>query len=607
MLERRIDGHRFARLLSSSAASRLHNLVRTLPSVNHAWTGQSAPVMDLFTNRLIGAIGLFGYEQEVHAKAQDLVSKCADLTERGLYAKSADARLLLYVNYTSARERYKSDPCFAITSDGLLLTASTEASKLLGIPADAPHSVSTLSDMGLIAPETELSRSTETIALRGRSGFTGRAQLFPVMDGGGIAGFIAVIDNARHHAPRNSPWNARYTFADIAGVTPKFATCVKRAKRISETDDAVLITGESGTGKEIFAQAIHNAGPRRSSPFMAVNCGGMSDELLGAELFGYVEGAFTGAIRRGRLGKFRSAHGGTLFLDEAEAMLPRMQSYLLRILEEKRVFPVGSEVPYEADVRILAATNVDLVGRIKDGSFRQDLYYRLSSQMVEIPPLRERRSDVSVFVATFLAGTGIDVAPSALRQLESYCWPGNVRELRNVLSQAKQIMSGATISELDLPAYVCSPLCASCQFSPAVNQKPPQEARTLLMEAERAAILEALRASGDSISRAAVVLGVSRVTLYRKLKKHRSSPIIRDRLETVLGRSNRFGFLLAVCGPPSLKLRRGGVDRRPAGFPRANPMARCSLRFHADRKPGANSRALTKGQSPQDDGEGGGT
>ncbi|MDO8588404.1 MAG: sigma-54-dependent Fis family transcriptional regulator [Armatimonadota bacterium] len=488
-------------------------------SIGHTWTGQSAPVMDLFTNRLTGAICLYGYEQEAHAKAQDLVSKCADLTERGLYAKGAAARLLLYENYASARDRYKSDPCLAITNDGLLLTASTEASRLLGIPAGAPHSVSTLSEMGLIAPETELSRSTETISLRGRGGTIANARLSPVMDGVGIAGFIAVIDHAGHHAPRSSPWNARYTFADIVGFTPKFAACVKRAGRIAETGDPVLITGESGTGKELFAQSIHNASARRSSPFMPVNCGGMSDELLGAELFGYVEGAFTGATRRGRLGKFRSAHGGTLFLDEVEAMSPRMQSHLLRVLEEKRVFPVGSEEPYEADVRILAATNVDLMGRIKDGSFRKDLYYRLSGQMLEIPPLRERRSDISVFVATFLAGTGIDLAPSALRQLESYCWPGNVRELRNVLTHAQQTRSGSTITAADLPAYVCSAACTSCEFGRPARQESCATG-TVLQESERAAILHALRNSGGNRSRAAVALGLSRVTLYRKLKKH---------------------------------------------------------------------------------------
>lgn len=191
----------------------------------------------------------------------------------------------------------------------------------------------------------------------------------------------------------------------------------------------------------------------------------------------------------------------------------------MRILEEKRVFPVGSEVPFEADVRILAATNVDLKKKIQDGSFRQDLYYRLSNQMLELLPLRQRRADIRPLVAHFLKGTGTDITDRAIERMEAYCWPGNVRELRNALSQAKQIMTGTTISEFDLPEYVCSPACASCQFAPAVAQ-PPQKAQTLLMDSERAAILEALRASGDNLSRAAVMLGVSRVTLYRKLKKH---------------------------------------------------------------------------------------
>ena len=275
--------------------------------------------------------------------------------------------------------------------------------------------------------------------------------MFPVVDAGHTAGYIAVVDRLQRQAATDTMWKPGYAFADIVGSSDPLTSSLKRAERIAHTDDAVLITGESGTGKEMFAQAIHNAGIRRSKPFIPVNCGAMSDELLGAELFGYVEGAFTGATRRGRQGKFRSAHGGTLFLDEVEAMSPRMQSHLLRILEEKRVFPVGSEIPFEADVRVLAATNVDLMKKIHDGSFRQDLYYRLSNQLLDCPPLRLRRTDIPVLVAHFLKDTGTDISDSALERLASYCWPGNVRELRNVLSQAKGMMTGTTISESICP------------------------------------------------------------------------------------------------------------------------------------------------------------
>ena len=487
--------------------------------VGQNWAGHAAPIKDLFSNRLAGIVCIYGFQEEAHAKAKALIASCAHLIERSLHSKSANARLLLYENYASARDRYKSEACLAITADSLLLRASPEASKLLGIPLGSPRSLSSLVEMNLVAPETTLSQSTDTIALRGRAGFTGLAQLFPVVNKGTVAGYIAIMDSSQRQAGADSPWRPTYAFADIVGVSDILASSLKRAERISYTDDAVLITGESGTGKEMFAQAIHNASARRSKPFIPVNCGAMSDELLGAELFGYVEGAFTGATRRGRQGKFRSANGGTLFLDEVEAMSPKMQSHLLRILEEKRVFPVGSEAPFEADVRILAATNVDLKKKIHDGSFRQDLYYRLSNQMLELLPLRQRRADIRALVAHFLKGTGTDITDRAIERMETYCWPGNVRELRNALSQAKQTMTDATVSEFDLPDYVCSPACASCQFAPTVTP-PPQKAQTLLMDSERAAILEALRASGDNLSRAAVMLGVSRVTLYRRLKKH---------------------------------------------------------------------------------------
>lgn len=488
--------------------------------VGQNWAGHAAPIKDLFSNRLAGVVCIYGFQEEAHAKAKALVANCAHLIERSLHSKTATARLLVYENYASVRDRFKSEACLAITADSLLLRASPEASKLLGIPVVSPHSLSSLAEMNLVSPDTMLSRAMETIALRGRGGFTGTAQLFPVVDAGHTAGYIAVVDRLQRQAATDTMWKPGYAFADIVGTSDPLTSSLKRAERIAHTDDAVLITGESGTGKEMFAQAIHNAGIRRSKPFIPINCGAMSDELLGAELFGYVEGAFTGATRRGRQGKFRSAHGGTLFLDEVEAMSPRMQSHLLRILEEKRVFPVGSEIPFEADVRILAATNVDLMKKIHDGSFRQDLYYRLSNQLLELPPLRLRRTDIPVLVAHFLKDTGTDISDSALERLASYCWPGNVRELRNVLSQAKGMMTGTTISELDLPTYVCSSVCSSCQFGTPAAQKAPAEIKTQLMGSERSAILEALRASGDNMSRAATILGVSRVTLYRKLKKH---------------------------------------------------------------------------------------
>jgi transcriptional regulator with PAS, ATPase and Fis domain len=302
-------------------------------------------------------------------------------------------------------------------------------------------------------------------------------------------------------------------------------SCLTQARRVAESDDPVLLTGESGTGKELFAQAIHNTSARRNRPFIPINCGGLSDELLGAELFGYVEGAFTGATRKGRLGKFRSAHGGTLFLDEVEAMSPRMQSHLLRVLEEKRVFPVGSEDPFEADVRVIAATNVDLTERINEKSFREDLYYRLSCHTLRLPPLRERRSDIALLVQSFLATNRIEVTPSALGRMEEYCWPGNVRELRNVLAQARQTVSDFIINDDDFPAW---PAChhASCRRAKAAGESEPRTAPPTgsLQNTERETILRALRDADNNHGKAAVLLGVSRATLYRKLKRHRIRP-----------------------------------------------------------------------------------
>lgn len=247
---------------------------------------------------------------------------------------------------------------------------------------------------------------------------------------------------------------AKYHFEDIQGSSEAFVKAVEGARQIASSDGAVMITGESGTGKEMFAQSIHNASARRKYNFIAVNCAAIPDNLLESEMFGYEEGSFTGAKKGGKMGYFELAHRGTIFLDEIGEMPLHLQSKLLRVLEEKKVMRIGAQKPINIDVRIISATNKNLFEMVENGSFREDLYYRLNVLPVEIPPLRERKGDILPIFYELIRKmhAEIQLSEGAEKAMENYFWPGNVRELRNaaeyLLSKQKNY-----IETDDLPPF----------------------------------------------------------------------------------------------------------------------------------------------------------
>jgi transcriptional regulator with PAS, ATPase and Fis domain len=308
-----------------------------------------------------------------------------------------------------------------------------------------------------------------------------------------------------------TPWRATYAFTDLIGDALTFRESLAAAHQAARSNFPVLLLGESGTGKELLAHAIHGASLRCRGPFVPVNCGATSDELLAAELFGYVEGAFTGAVKGGRKGKLEIAHGGSLFLDEVETMSPKMQVSLLRVLEEEWVTRVGGEHPIPVNVRVIAASNEDLAVAVREKRFRLDLYHRLSTFPVIVPSLRERQEDLPLLVRFFLDHLGfphLQLTTEALSLLRRYAWPGNVRELKNVLVRAAAKARGDAIHRGDLPREVRE-VEAECRL-PAGS----------LRDTERAMIVRALaHAQGDIIT-AASGLGIHRATLYRKLKKY---------------------------------------------------------------------------------------
>jgi len=309
----------------------------------------------------------------------------------------------------------------------------------------------------------------------------------------------------------------RYGLPGLIAQSPAMHDVLGLIERVAPTDATVLIQGESGTGKEVIAKALHHASRRAARPFVALNCGAVPETLLESELFGYMRGAFTGAAAS-KLGLFEEADGGTLFLDEIAEMPAALQVKLLRALQSGEVRRLGATQAATIDVRIIAATNGDLKARIKQGSFREDLFYRLNVIQVALPPLRERREDIPALAEHFLAraasklGRTLRLSPDAVERLLRYPWPGNVRELENAIERAAILARHDVLEPEDLPPHVS----AGLELGPS----PALPHQTTLADAERVHILQTMERFGRNHSGAAEALGIGRTTLWRKLKEY---------------------------------------------------------------------------------------
>lgn len=358
--------------------------------------------------------------------------------------------------------------------------------------------------------------------------------MYPIFTNGAITGGISVVTfirdaydfrteletyekRSRQLLQRvNKANSARYTFDSIVAVGENVQAVKAFAQKAAATDAPVLLASESGTGKELYAQAIHNASPRRGDVFVAINCANFNANTLESELFGYVEGAFTGAKRGGKMGLFEAANGGTLFLDEVSELDIGLQAKLLRAIQERRFRPVGGVHEIETDVRIISASNADLQGYIEHNRFRRDLFYRLSTFQIRIPPLRERRGDIPVLAQTILSDLAVklkrraEISPEALTCLMEHNWPGNVRELRNVLEASVYLSADGFITPDSLPEHILRRSEGEQRLT--LNQR--------VRAFEHAEIQKLLQRYGDTLEgkkRAAAELGISLATLYNKL------------------------------------------------------------------------------------------
>lgn len=325
------------------------------------------------------------------------------------------------------------------------------------------------------------------------------------------------MERSRKLANDLAGYHAALTFEDILHYSDKMRETVKMAKRYAKSEETVLLLGESGTGKELFAQSIHNDSDRRNGPFIPVNCANFVNDLIDSELFGYEEGAFTGASKGGKQGKFMMADGGTIFLDEIGEMPIHLQAKLLRVLETLCITRVGGNLPVRVNVRIIAATNQNLSDCIKKGTFRCDLYYRLKVLSLDIPSLRERRKDIRPLAQYFADRTcikmgreNVEFSRNALRMLEEYDWPGNVRELQNVVYRLLFFCPDDIVDEESVRKM------GICQEGGGVKDAP--DGKAVSMSKER--FLQVYAQSGNNKKKTAEILGISRPTVYKLIKKY---------------------------------------------------------------------------------------
>jgi len=485
----------------------------------------ASPVIDE-EGKLVGLIALSGDGKKVHPHTLGMVITAARSIENQLRISRASRELLLRNNYMNAIIDSIDSGVMTIDRKGIITQINDQGRQILQVEEnpEGKH-VATL-----LGSQVDLDR-----LMRAGFGYADR-ELFirtpnkslqlihtaqPIFDSdGNVQGVVFIfheIKRIRKLINEMAGSQARFTFENIVGVSPGIQAAKRLAMLSAESKSTVLLLGETGTGKELFAQAIHNQSNRRHNPFVAINCCAIPRELLESELFGYGDGAFTGARKGGRPGKFELASGGTFFLDEIGDMPTDMQAKLLRVLQTESIFRIGEANPISVDIRVIAATHCDLKQEVIKGDFREDLFYRLNVFPIFIPPLRERSDDILLLAKhildhymTVLDKPGLKLSPEATKLLLRYSWPGNVRELENVLERAVNLADGNLILPETLSLLV------------AANRIPIVKERrgALLEEVERQTIEGVLKEMTFNLSKSSKRLGISRATLYKKIKKY---------------------------------------------------------------------------------------
>ncbi len=450
------------------------------------------------------------------------------VTRHALSSKALDDERERYRANLDAIFRTVSDSIVMIDQDGRLAQFNTTAERICGYRHDMIGDAATAIGLGCRgvcrsalqeALSNNYTREHRRIECHHSSGKTRIVSMTatPVSESDGtVSGAVVVIHDETKLVELERSLHQRVKFHGIIGVSDSMQRVYRLIESLANIPTTVLINGESGTGKELVAAALHDGGARSGGSFVKVNCSALSEHLLESELFGHVRGAFTGAVSD-KIGRFQKAHGGTLFLDEIGDISPAIQMRLLRVLQESEFERVGDSNSIKVDVRIVAATNQSLAEKVSQGTFRQDLYYRLNVVRLELPPLRERSDDLELLVPHFIAKFNVKlskmvtaVSDDAMILFRAYRWPGNVRELEHAIEHACVICKTSVITVCDLPKDLLDSVHASAT--------PAGKHPSSFAPAAKLSLAEALAASDGNKARAARLLGISRMTLYRQLE-----------------------------------------------------------------------------------------
>lgn len=492
---------------------------------SHKHQGACAPIHDS-RGEIIGTISLVGPIDKVHSHTLGMIVAAANDIEIQLKMKKAWQACDLANQHKDAIANTIYEGLMATDSNNVITTANrriqellkVSADKLIGVHINQLFSESFLNR--LLGERWQVIDAQDEINVGGnRIECTVTCQRIVTNNRfNGLVIVISEIAHAKKLVNKLTP-NNRFTFEDIIGKSLKFHNSLYFAKAVAQKECNVLLLGESGTGKDVFAQAIHNASNRRRGPFVAINCGAIPKDLIGSELFGYSEGAFTGAKKGGKMGKFELADGGTLFLDEIGEMPLDQQKVLLRVLEERNITRLGGHDLIPINVRIIAATNNDLEQEVKKGRFRHDLFYRLNVFSIKMVPLRERKDDIKLlakaFIDRFSGGMNsseLEIPPEVWNLLYNYDWPGNIRELQNAIERALVLSEPQNKLSCDLFDFYSD-------NEPKINdQQELNNIKSNLQDYETDMLHKLLQQNKWNISRTSSHLGVSRTTLYRKMR-----------------------------------------------------------------------------------------
>lgn len=490
------------------------------------WTCSATVIRDPLDGGVLGVIDVSGLAQTYSRHSLALTVSLAGRIESRLAKLAMERRLRLLDRCMSHFASVRSDGVLVLDEGGRLVKANPQAPSAL-----ARLGVSTILNSAFSIP------GLDARGARAGSGplpeWLRLTRFEAIRDRGDMLGFVVVIPAAPHRPASGAAdapaarLGAAPAFSSIVGNGAALRSAVEKAQHLAPSRVPVLLLGETGVGKELFAQGIHQASACADGPFVALNCGGLSRDLLASELFGYAEGAFTGARRSGAAGKIEAANRGTLFLDEIGEMPLDIQPHLLRVLEEGEIYRLGENTPRKVSFRLVAATHRNLRDDVAAGKFRMDLFYRIAVTNIAIPPLRERKDDIPALVTHWLGRLceryGLPVASfddDAYRCLLAYDWPGNVRELRNALEGALLMAEGGVITLDKLPLEISEVGMPGGAGRPKDIAGSVPETVCSLEMAESESIRKALAYSGGNLTRTASRLGIAKSTLYQKIRKY---------------------------------------------------------------------------------------